>query len=1067
MITIKNLTLLLAVLFMGFCLISSVSAMDNDSSSLTGSNDLSGSSVSSSSNGGVASVSSSSNNGLASDSNLNNLESNDISSSNVNSENEVLSTDNTAEDSNLKHDLNNKNSGSDLEDSLNNKNSKNILSSSSDSSNSPLQAKAKTKTTLKGSSNSLYKGNYYTISLKDSNGKALSGQKLSFNIGGKTYTLTTDSKGSSYLQINLKEGKYSMLCSYAGSDLYSSSSLSLTLSVLKNPNAFTVKEIETAAGNVKKYVLKNKRLPNTVKVGSKTLKISEFSYLSSKAIANLNSNNKKDIILLSGISNGKSPSTSLKTTVYKAQYLDLANNVVSYISSKKVAPSESVVKDASKKSVGKANFNLYTFAFARILDFHKSKNYLPKYCTFESSVFKQSASLKSTTIKGSSNTLTKGSYYKITLSDSSGKVLSGKKVSFNIGGKTYSLTTDSKGSSYLQINLKEGKYAMLCSYAGSKVYKPSKNSVTLTVLKNPNAFTVKEIETAAGNVKKYVLKNKRLPNTVKVGSKTLKISEFSYLSSKAIVNLNSNNKKDIVLLSGISNGKSSSASLKSNIYKAQYVDLAKRSYSNIESKKVPSSYISIKYSSNKVANVNFNLYTFAFSKVLDFHKSKNYLPKSCTFESSVFGVGTKKATSIKTSSNSINKGDAYSVTLVDNKGKGLANQKITFTISGKSYGKTTNSNGVASININLNEGKYSVVSSFGGSSTYKASKFSNTITIKSNNRFSISEIESAATSVKTYVNSNKVLPSTVTVANKKLSISQFSYLMAKAVYNINAGNANYITLPTSMSNCNSLGDNIDTTVYKAQYIDLTKRVVSFEESNKAPPVYAKVYSSSGSSIGNVGFNLYTYAFSKVLDFHKTKKYLPKYCTFESSVFKDSAAPIGNLSNKINYNSSQFKNGLNEKNTESDLSKYLVGTGQSAITSSIKDLATKLTKGLTSTDAKAQAIYNYVRDEIDYSYYANSKYGASGTLSKGSGNCVDQASLVVALCRASGIHARYAHAKGCTFSSGLVTGHVWAQVLVNGVWYSADATSVRNGLGNIVNWNTRSYSNLNKYAAVPF
>ena len=146
---------------------------------------------------------------------------------------------------------------------------------------------------------------------------------------------------------------------------------------------------------------------------------------------------------------------------------------------------------------------------------------------------------------------------------------------------------------------------------------------------------------------------------------------------------------------------------------------------------------------------------------------------------------------------------------------------------------------------------------------------------------------------------------------------------------------------------------------------------------------------------------------------------------------------------------------------------MVGTGQSAITSSIKNLATQLTKGLKTTEEKAQAIYNYVRDEIDYSYYANSKYGATGTLKAGSGNCVDQASLVVALCRASNIPARYSHAKGCTFSSGLVTGHVWAQILVNGVWYSADATSVRNKLGNIQNWNTNSYSNLNRYAAVPF
>ena len=744
----------------------------------------------------------------------------------------------------------------------------------------------------------------------------------------------------------------------------------------------------------------------------------------------------------------------------------MAKTAYSTIESKKVPASYLAVRDSSNKVVGNANFNLYTFAFAKILDFHKSKNYLPNYCTFESSAIINPASLKTTILKGSSTSLKRGNSYSITLTDANGKVLSGQKVSFNINGKTYTLTTDSKGSAHLQINLRDGKYPMVCSYAGSNVYKSSKLSVTLAVLKNPNFFTVKEIEDAATNVKNFVSNNKRLPNTVKVGNVTLKMSQFTYLSSKAVSNLYSNNNGDILLLTGISDGNSSSHSLKTTVNKTHYVGLAKRTSSNIQSNKVPASYLAVRDSSNKVGNANFNLYTFAFAKILDFHKSKNYLPNYCTFESSAFAPA-KKSTSIKAISSSVNRGDAYSVTLFDNNGNALASQKISFTISGKSYNQTTNSKGVASIKIDLNQGTYTVVSSYAGSSIYAASKLSNTVTVKDTNRFSISEIEAAATNVKNYVNSHDALPSTVTVANKKLSISQFSYLMTKAVYNINAGNTNYIALPTGMSNSNSDGDSMDATVYKDQYVDLAKRVMSFAESNKVPPVYAKVYSSSGKSLGNAEFDLYTYSFAKILDFHKSHKNLPNYCTFESSVFKGITVPPINISSKIPYNSSQFKAGLNEKNTESDLAKYLVGTGQSAITSSISNLATQLTKGLKTDEAKAQAIYNYVRDEIDYSYYANSKHGASGTLSAGSGNCVDQASLVVALCRASGIHARYAHAKGCTFSSGLVTGHVWAQILVNGVWYSADATSVRNKLGNIQNWNTNSYSNLNRYAAVPF
>ena len=1015
MISSKNLTLLLAVLIMGFCLISSVSAMDiDDSASVSDSDELSDSSVSLKAD-----------ENSVSDSNLNSVES-DAGSSNVNSENEVLSTDNTVEDSDLEYDSSIK-SGN------------NLLGASSQSDSDVLQATAKTKTTLKGSSSTVYRGNSYTLTLTDSKGKVLSGQKVSYKVNGKTYTLTTDSKGSTYLQINLKEGKYTMVCSYGGSSAYAASSFSVTLSVLKNPNAFSIKEIEDAATNVKNYVAKNKKLPSTVKVGSKTLKISEFSYLASKAISNLNSNKKGDILLVSGISNRNSSAHSFKSTVYKAQYLDLAKKTISRIESKKAPSTYWSVKDSNGKVIGKANFNLYTYCFAKILDFHKSKNYLPNYCTFDSGDF--APAKKATTLKGSSSTITRGKSYKLTLTDGSGNVLSGQKVSFNINSKTYTLTTDKKGSAYLQINLKEGKYPMVCSYAGSSKYKASKLSVSMTVLKNPNFFTLKEIEDAATNVKNYVEKNKKMPNTVKVGSKTLKISEFSYLSSKAISNLNSNKKGDILLVSGITNRNSSAHSFKATVYKAPYVDLAKKTISRIESQKAPSTYWSVKDTSGKViGKANFNLYTYSFAKILDFHKSKNYLPNYCTFDSSAF-TPAKKATSIKAGSSSIKKGDTYSVTLVDNNGKGLASQKVTFTISGKSYNKTTDSKGVASLKINLNGGTYSVVSSYAGSSTYKSSKLSQSVTVKDTNTFTLGEIEAAATNVKKYVDNNDVLPSTVTVASKKLSISQFSYLMTKAVYNINAGNKNAIALPSSLS--------------------------SFAESNNVPPVYAKVYSSSGKSLGNAEFDLYTYSFAKILDFHKSNNALPNYCTFESSVFKGIVVPPINVSTKIPYSSSQFKAGLNEKNTESNLTKYLVGTGQSAITSSIKNLATQLTKGLKTTEEKAQAIYNYVRDEIDYSYYANSKHGASGTLSAGSGNCVDQASLVVALCRASNIPARYSHAKGCTFSSGLVTGHVWAQILVNGVWYSADATSVRNKLGNIQNWNTNSYSNLNRYAAVPF
>ena len=88
------------------------------------------------------------------------------------------------------------------------------------------------------------------------------------------------------------------------------------------------------------------------------------------------------------------------------------------------------------------------------------------------------------------------------------------------------------------------------------------------------------------------------------------------------------------------------------------------------------------------------------------------------------------------------------------------------------------------------------------------------------------------------------------------------------------------------------------------------------------------------------------------------------------------------------------------------------------------------------------------------------------MNAGTGKCVDQAHLVVAMFRTAGLAARYQQGT-CTFSSGSTYGHVWAQVLVNDVWIVSDPTSTRNSFGNVVNWNTNSYSHNGYYASLPF
>ena len=160
--------------------------------------------------------------------------------------------------------------------------------------------------------------------------------------------------------------------------------------------------------------------------------------------------------------------------------------------------------------------------------------------------------------------------------------------------------------------------------------------------------------------------------------------------------------------------------------------------------------------------------------------------------------------------------------------------------------------------------------------------------------------------------------------------------------------------------------------------------------------------------------------------------------------------------------------LNDKYNGESLKKYLSASKNCQSTSStIKALAKKLTSSVDGDYDKGEKIFNWVRDNIEYQKYSNTKKGALNTLSSRSANCVDQAHLVVALARAAGLPARYVNANNCKFTSGYVSGHVWAQILVGITWVVADTTSSRNSFGVVKNWNVKSYTLVGKYSSISF
>ena len=705
----------------------------------------------------------------------------------------------------------------------------------------------------------------------------------------------------------------------------------------------------------------------------------------------------------------------------------------------------------------------------------------------------ESETLKNTSLTTNSSSVIRGYDISATLTDSDNVSLSNKVVTYTLSGKTYNKTTDSNGKITIPINLAAGTYTLKLAFAGDDNYSGTTKSISLKVLANTPKITTGSTSVMRGYYFYAYLKDaagkalKGQKITFKVNGKTytkttnsngraalkikLPVGKYKVKIVHSASGIYSYAKKTVTIKS-LANTPKISLSSKSVIRgKYIYAYLKDGAGKVLSDKKLTftlngRSYVK-KTNSNgraalkvKIAAGKYRLRIYHYkSGVYDYKKKSATL----TVQKNTPKISVENLTVIK---------DKYLyVYLKDKAGSVMKSHKVKIRINGKTYTKTTNSNGRAALKLSMAAKSYSTKISFDAVSVYSSKSVTKTINVINDPyKNSILNIEKAATNVRNYVDDYGKLPETVTVGSEKVTIEEFSYLMGEAIAALNKGSTGKVSVLSGIGNVNSTNTSLNTKVFKAEYLDLANRVVSHINTNKVPAAEIEVYNSSKAKVGNANFDLYTYCFAKILNFYRTDGYLPNWCTFESDVFDDaSIIPTDDTSpGKVTTaDANDFKKGLNEKNTVSDLSQYLKAGGHCALNQAIKNKAASLTKGLTTTAAKANAIFNYVRDGIEYSYYADSKKDASGTLSSGSANCCDQANLVVALCRAAGIPARYSHAQGCTFSSGLVTGHVWAQILVGDTWYAADATSSRNKLGDINNWNTNSYNTLKQYALIPF
>ncbi|MDP3034648.1 MAG: transglutaminase domain-containing protein [Methanobacteriaceae archaeon] len=349
-----------------------------------------------------------------------------------------------------------------------------------------------------------------------------------------------------------------------------------------------------------------------------------------------------------------------------------------------------------------------------------------------------------------------------------------------------------------------------------------------------------------------------------------------------------------------------------------------------------------------------------------------------------------------------------------------------------------------------NESERPNSTSLNNNSAKEEIKAAGTTNSKYSAKFDLKSIKSAASKVKVYIETNHKLPGYVVISNYNLTMSEFLYLLVKGITQINSGISTSITLKSVSAASNPNGNSKVGVLYKSAYLTLASKVAKYIENYGRAPNYAS------SSLGNIQYQRLIYTMSKILNFQATKVYLPKYVSLTSI----------SISGSSNTGEVGISN-VNDAYNGEILSNYLKSTSNCQVTNSqISALSASITKGLSSKWSKASAIFNWVRNNLNYSFYYNTKYGAVQTLQLKKGNCVDHSHLLISLARAAGIQSRYVHGSA-VFNSGTTYGHVWAQLYINGVWYAADAISYSNSLGVIKNWNTSSVTIKNKYAELPF
>ena len=578
----------------------------------------------------------------------------------------------------------------------------------------------------------------YKVNLTDHNGKAIQNTEITFKIDGKTYTNKTNKNGQAIINLNLKLGNHTIKVTYRNTSTTN--------------NLEMIEDYILTGTDIKAYAESNFQYKvNLTDHNEKAIKNAEITFkIDGKIYTNTTDNNGQATITLNLKEGNYTITTTYKNTTTTndleiiENHILIGQNIRAFentdfkytVTLKRI--DETPIPD--KEITFIINNRRYTATTDKNGQATKTLN-LPEGNYTITSIYKNTAITNNITIieiynltANNVKTYAESNFqYKVNLKDHNGNGVKNVEIKFEIDGKTYTNTTNENGQTKITLNLKKGNYTITATYKNVKITNKLEiietYLITGTNIKSYENFNFEYIVTLKNHSNKTI-QNQKI--TFKVDGKTYTNTTNQNGQTKITLNLKKGNYTITATYQNITT---------TNKLEIIAYDLEQIESQDLEMYYKDGSRFTIRLTENNKPLTNKTV-TFKINGASYTRTTNNdgYAGIAINLNSGKHNITTQynnltkqNTITIKTTitGNNITKifrnDTQYYATFYNQKGEPLKNTPIYFNINGVFYTRTTNNNGTAKLNINLNPGKYIITAT----NPETTEQHSNTITVLS------------------------------------------------------------------------------------------------------------------------------------------------------------------------------------------------------------------------------------------------------------------------------------------------------------------------------------------------